>query len=312
MGPGFGSGTGLGPGLVAHTWMWPSACVVEAASSPSATATHLVRRRVRVTVGARAGARARAGVRFRPARQTGTGVSSCVHSAGRTCSARQERAPTPEQMVDNISDGERERERARCGVRVVKQQATRCGAHLLARRLGAELPGAEPATQARRHDEVSAAPEHRDRRGAELERRCCRRCCHRVRASTPRATPRSVGDGEQDAEHFVSPFLPRAQHPPLNNSRYSQITSAHAPHHEHMNAHGHTADTHGSCARLRAAPAACEDEYDPDGEDQAEPLEGEPLLRVRVRARARARLRVSTRRTGSRVTIGGLELGGWG
>ena len=68
-------------------------------------------------------------------------------------------------------------------MRVVKQQATMCGAHLLARRLGAELPGAEPATQARRHDEVSAAPEHRDRRGAELERRCCRRCCHRVRAA---------------------------------------------------------------------------------------------------------------------------------
>ena len=114
LGPGFGSGTGLGPGLAAHAWMWPSACVVEAASSPSATATHLVSGRVRVTVGARAGARARAGVRFRPARQTGTGGSSCVHSAGRTCFARQERAPTPEQMVDNISDGERERERARC------------------------------------------------------------------------------------------------------------------------------------------------------------------------------------------------------
>ena len=196
MGPGFGSGTGLGPGLVAHAWMWPSACVVDAASSPSATATHLVRGRVRVTVGARAGARA--GVRFRRARQTGTGGSSCVHSAGRTCSARQERAPTPEQMVDNISDGEREREREReqgVGVRVVKQQATRCGAHLLARRLGAELPGAEPATQARRHDEVSAAPEHRDRRGAELERRCCRRCCHRVRASTCSPETRSVGDG---------------------------------------------------------------------------------------------------------------------
>ena len=106
--------------------------------------------------------------------------------------------------------------------------------------------------------------------------------------------------------------LPAAQHDPLNNSRYSQITSAHAPHHEHMNAHGHTADTHGSCARLRAAPAACEDEYDPDGEDQAEPLEGEPLLRVRVRARARARLRVSTRHSRAaalRDHGGGLELG---
>ena len=183
----------------------------------------------------------------------------------------------------------------------MKRQATVCGAHLLARRLGAELPGAEPATQARRHDEVSAAPEHRDRRGAELERRCCRRCCHRVRASTRSrelAGARSVGDGSKmrnTRRAFVSRFLSRAQHQSLNNSRYSQITNAHAPHHEHMNAHGHTADTHGSCARLRAAPAACEDEYDPDGEDQAEPLEGEPLLRVRVRARARARLRVSTR-----------------
>jgi len=259
LGPGFGSGTGLGPGLVAHTWMWPSACVVEAASSPSATATHLVRRRVRVTVGARAGTRA--GVRFRPARQTGTGGSSCVHSAGRTCSARQERAPTPEQMVDNISDGERERERARCGVRVVKQQATRCGAHLLARRLGAELPGAEPATQARRHDEVSAAPEHRDRRGAELERRCCRRCCHRVRAATRCAnSPRSVGDGEQDADRTLislllfgeSSFLPRSQHQPFNTSHHPQITSAHAPHHEH--AHGHTGrHTLLMCSAVRGA-----------------------------------------------------------
>ena len=128
--------------------------------------------------------RAGAGVRFRPARQTGTGGSSCVHSAGRTCSARQERAPTPEQVVDNMLSGDTHTEREQgVGVRVVKRQATMCGAHLLAR-LGAELPGAEPATQARRHDEVSAAPEHRDRRGAELERRCCRRCCHRGDAST--------------------------------------------------------------------------------------------------------------------------------
>ena len=141
--------------------------------------------------------------------------------------------------------------------------------------------------------------------------------CERVDALARTGSPRSVGDGEQDVEHFtasVTPFLPRAQHQPLNNSRYSQITSAHAPHHEHMNAHGHTADTHGSCARLRAAPAACEDEYDPDGEDQAEPLEGEPLLRVRVRAPARARLRVSTRHSPRLrcVIMGGLELGGWG
>ena len=188
-----------------------------------------------------------------------------------------------------------------------------CGAHLLARRLGAELPGAEPATQARRHDEVSAAPEHRDRRGAELERRCCRRCCHRVRAlmrSRELARARSLGDGEQDAEHCLE-IAPAAKHQPLP---YSQITSAHAPHHEHMNAHGHTADTHGSCARLRAAPAACEDEHDPDGEDQAEPLEGEPLLRVRVRARARARLRVSTRhsRAAALRDHGRTRARGWG
>ena len=51
----------------------------------------------------------------------------------------------------------------------------------------------------------------------------------------------------------------------------------------------HTAPTHvtlhPSCAQLRAALAACEDKGYPDGEHQAEPLEGEPLVRVRVRVR---------------------------
>ena len=144
----------------------------------------------------------------------------------------------------------REREQG-VGVRVVKQQATRCGAHLLTRRLSAELPGAEPATQARRHDEVSAAPEHRDRRGAELERRCCRRCCHRVRASTRSrelARARSVGDGERCGTVLLTARLwllfaansaPAAKQQPLltNNKRTRTRTMKL---HEHTRSHWQT------------------------------------------------------------------------